>query len=110
LPVYRITPTIDLPLEWEGEVTPRQVNVIEPDQKVLFTIAVRPPDDVPVGEYTVNVEVEGHTGVEVIDAGEKDFTIKLVATGSLTGTLVLVLILVAMVLGIAVASVKIARR
>lgn len=110
LPVYRITPQIDLPLEWEGEVVPRQVSVIQPDQKILFTIQVRPPDDVPVGEYTINVEVEGHSGVEIVDAGEKDFTIKLVATGSLTGILLLVIILVVMVLGIAVASVKIARR
>ena len=110
LPVYRVTPEISLPLEWEGEVTPRQVSVIEPDQKMLFTISVRPPVDVRVGEYTVNVEVEGHSGVEVIDAGEKNFTVKLVASGGATGTLILMVVLVVMVLGIAVASVKIARR
>ena len=92
-PVYRVAPEItQLPLEWESEMTPRQASVIEPGDKVLFTITVRPPEDVPVGEYTVNVEVEGHSGVEVIDGGEKSFTIKLVATGSLTGTLVLVIV------------------
>jgi len=110
LDVYRVRPEMDLPLEWESQLTPEEVEVIEPDQKVLFTAQIKPPIDVAVGEYTIKVECEGHSGVEVIEAKEKDFTVRVVAQGNLAGTLFLVIILVLLVLGIAIASVKISRR
>jgi len=65
---------------------------------------------VAVGEFVVKVESEGYCGVEVIEATAKDFTVRVVASGNLTGTVLLVVVLIALVLGIAVASVKISRR
>jgi hypothetical protein len=108
--VNRIRPKMNLPLDWEGEITPEEAESLEPDQKILFTADIRPPKDVVVGEYTITVETEGHSGVEVIDAKDKDFTVRVAASGNITGTMALVALLVALVLGIAVASVKIARR
>ncbi|HUT25748.1 MAG TPA: NEW3 domain-containing protein [Sumerlaeia bacterium] len=108
--VNRIRPKMNLPLDWEGEIAPEEAESLEPDQKILFTADIRPPEDVVVGEYTITVETEGHSGVELIDAKEKDFTVRVVASGNITGTMALVALLVALVLGIAVASVKIARR
>ena len=110
LALHRVTPKMDLPLEWEGELTPREVNTIEPGQKTLITADIKPPLDVAVGEYTIKVEAEGYSGVETIESKEKDFTVRVAAQSSLTGTLVLVAVLVVLVLGIAVASVKISRR
>ena len=110
LAVTRVTPRVDLPLEWESELTPRQAPVIDPDQKVLFTLDITTPPDVEVGDYTINVETEGHCGVELIEAPEKDFTVRVAAKGNITATIVLVGLLVALVFGIAIASIKIARR
>jgi len=110
LALHRVTPTMDLPLEWEGVLTPREVGTIEPGQKTLITADIKPPLDVAVGEYTIKVEAEGYSGVETIESKEKDFTVRVAAQSSLTGTLVLVAVLVVLVLGIAVASVKISRR
>ncbi|MDD5706364.1 MAG: NEW3 domain-containing protein [Kiritimatiellae bacterium] len=110
LEVRRVTPKLDLPLEWEGELEPETVEVIAPDQKMLFTARLRPPAKVAVGEYVVKVEAEGYCGMEVIEPGEKDFTVRVAAAGNLTGSVLLVGILVVLVLGIAVASVKISRR
>lgn len=110
LAVHRVNPEMDLPLEWEGEIVPREAETIDPDQKVLFTAKLRPPKNVSVGEYFIKVETKGHSGVETIEAKPKDFTVKVAPQSHLTGTMLLVVILVALVLGIAVASVKIARR
>ena len=110
LAVRRVAPEMDLPLEWEGEIEPREAEIIDPDQKVMFTAHLRPPMGVSIGEYTVKMEAKGHSGVETIEAKEKDFTIKVAPESHLTGTILLVGVLVALVLGIAVASVKIARR
>lgn len=110
LTVHRVMARIDLPIEWEAETTPQQIEAIEPDQKILVTANIKPPTDVAVGEYMINVEAEGHSGVEIIEADEKDFTVRIVAESSLTATLLLVILLVVLVLGIAAASVKISRR
>jgi len=108
--VTRVTPEIDLPLEWEGELRPVDVAIIDPGQKVLFTADLQPPVDVSVGEYLVKVETEGYCGVEIIEADDKDFTVKIAPESNITGTVLLVGLLVLLVLGIAIASVKISRR
>ena len=110
LAVTRITPELDLPLEWEAELEPREIAVVDPGQKVLVTATVKPPLDVAVGEYVIKVETEGYCGVEIIEAKEKDFTVRVAAVGGLTGTILLVIVLIVLVLGIAIASVKISRR
>ena len=63
-----------------------------------------------VGEYTVKLKAEGHSGVEVVEAMDKNFTVRIASKSSITGTAILVTVLVVLVLGIAIASVKISRR
>lgn len=101
---------VDPPLEWEVELEPREIEVIEPGEKVLVTAKVRPPEGVPIGEYIMVLKCEGHSGVETVEALEKDFKVRIAAKGNITSTLVLVFVLVGLVLFIAIASVKISRR
>jgi hypothetical protein len=110
LALRRAAPELELPVDWEGELTPREVELIPPGQKTAFAVSVRPPEGVPVGEYAITIKCEGHSGIETVDAAEKDFTVRIAPKGSITGTAVLVAILVGLVLAIAVASVKISRR
>jgi hypothetical protein len=110
LALRKVTPEIDLPLEWEGETEPRLVDIIDPDQKLLFVAEGRPPTDVSIGEYTIKVACEGSAGVETVEAIDQDFTIRLVGKRNITGMAILVGVLILLVLMIAVASVKIARR
>ena len=99
-----------MPLEWEGELVPRKAAVIEAGAKKLFKVNISTPEDMSVGEYTVKVEAEGHSGVEIKEAQAKDFTIRVAAKSNITGTAVLVGLLVLLVVGIAIASIKISRR
>ena len=68
------------------------------------------PEDVDIGDYTTKIEAEGSSGVETIEAVEKTLTIRVAAESSVTGTVVLVGILIVLVIGIAIASIKISRR
>ncbi|GEM_PF-154604 len=110
LALRRVSPELVLPLEWEGALTPKSVELLEPGDKVLITADITPPQDVPVGEYTVTAECEGYSGIETVEAEDKDFTVRVVAESNITGTLILVGVLVALVLFIAIASIKISRR
>ena len=110
LELRRVAPKLDLPLDWEGEVDPPEVEQIAGDQKVMFTAHLRPPADVSIGEYTVKMQAEGYSGVEVIEATDKDFTVRISSQSSITGTAILVGALILLVVGIAVASIKISRR
>ena len=110
LVLRRVKATLDLPLEWEGQVVPKEADSIAGGEKTLFTVNLQLPPDVEVGEYTVKVQAEGHSGVEIIEALDKDFTVRIVSESSLTGTVILVGVLVVLVLVIAIASIKISRR
>ena len=110
LVLRRVAATLDLPLDWEGEVVPGEAEVIDGGAKALYTANVRPPEDVAVGEYMVRMHAEGHSGMEIVEAVYKDLTVRVASKTSITGTAVLVTILVLLVLGIALASIKISRR
>ena len=110
LELRRVTPELDLPLEWEGTLDPTEVAVINSGEKALYTAHINPPPEVEVGEFPVRIEAEGHSGVEIVEAEEKTFTVRVAAQSNITGTAILVGVLVVLVIGIAVASIKISRR
>ena len=105
-----VTPAIDLPLEWEAELNPGEVEVLDPGEKRLITVNILPPPGTVIGEYTMVLNCKGHSGIETVEAVQKDFKVRVAPKSRLTSTLVLVIILVGLVLFIAIASVKISRR
>jgi len=110
LALRAVTPSIDPPLEWIAELEPRELEVLEPGEKKLVKATIQPPADVAIGEYTMVLKCEGHSGIETVDATEKDFKVRIAPKSNITGTLILVAVLIALVLFIAIASVKISRR
>lgn len=110
LALRNVRPEIDVPLEWEDSIEPKEADFIEPGDKVIFTARAIPPSDVKIGEYSVKIEAEGYSGVETVEAVDKNFKIRVVRESNITGTLILVIILIVLVLGISIASIKIARR
>jgi len=105
-----VTPTLDLPLEWEGELTPARIDLIHGKEKVLLKGTITPSADVDVGEYKITVLAEGRSGIDVVESEPKDFTVRIAAESSITGTVILVAVLIVLVVGIAIASIKISRR
>ena len=110
LALRRVTPEINLPLEWEGVLTPKTMEVVEADEKASFVYEARPPADVAIGEYTLKIACEGYSGIETVEAIDQNFTVRVVAKQNVTGMAVIVGVVVLLVLIIAVASVRISRR
>jgi len=105
-----VTPQVDLPIEWIGSREPKSFAEIDPGEKTLVTAYLSPPEEVAIGDYTVNLSADGKSGIETIEAADKSFTVRIAAEANITGTIILVGILVALVFGIAIASIKISRR
>jgi len=110
LALRRVMPEIDPPMEWEATLTPEEVEAIEPGRKILITAELTPPQGVGVSEYITRIGAKAHSGIEIIEADEKEFAVRIAAKSNIGGTLILVLVLIVLVLGIAVASIKISRR
>jgi len=110
LALRNVAPKLNLPTEWEADVDPKSMPLIDPGDQSVVSLHLRPPKDVSVGEYTLKIDAEGKSGIENIEALEKNFTVRLAAESNVTGTVALVTVLVILVLGIAIASIKISRR
>ena len=110
LALRRVTPELELPIDWEGSLEPAEVEVLEPDKKRTIAATITPPPGVTVGEYTLTIQCDGHAGIETIEAEDKDFTVRIAPESNVTATAILVAVLIGLVLAIAIASVKISRR
>jgi hypothetical protein len=108
--VQNIKAELDLPYEWESEVDPTLIKLLEPDERTLIRILTRPPHDIAVGDYELGVEAQGQVGNENIESLEKNITIRIGARSNIAGNTILIGILVLLVLGIGLASIKISRR
>lgn len=110
LALRRVTPEIELPIDWEGSLEPAEVELLEPDKKRTIAATITPPPGVTVGEYTLTIQCDGHAGIETVEAEDKDFTVRIAPESNVTATAILVAVLIGLVLAIAIASVKISRR
>lgn len=98
------------PLDWTYTSQPDTIPRIAPGEKEPLTITLTPPDGQGVSETTVRVEAQGHVGEERIEAQEKNLTIRVKASVNLLRNALIIGTVVALVVGVAVASIKVSRR
>jgi hypothetical protein len=110
LALRRVTPELELPIDWEGSLEPAEVELLEPDKKRTIEATITPPPGVTVGEYALTIRCDGHAGIETVEAEDKDFNVRISPESNVTATAILVAVLIGLVLAIAIASVKISRR
>ena len=108
--VQNIKAALDLPYEWEEEVEPALIKILDPGERTPINITARPPFDIAVGDYELGVEAQGQVGTENIESLEKNITVRVGARSNIAGNTILIGILVLLVCGIGLASVKISRR
>ncbi|MFC1526169.1 NEW3 domain-containing protein [Candidatus Latescibacterota bacterium] len=108
--VQNVKAALDLPYEWQSEVDPSLIKILQPDERAPVTIAAAPPSDIAVGNYELGIEAQGQVGNENIESLEKNITIHVGARSNVAGNTILIGILVFLVVGIGVASVRISRR
>ena len=108
--VQNIKAELDLPYEWESQVEPNLIRLLEPNQRAPVQVLARPPLDIAVGEYELGIEAHGQVGTEDIQSLEKNIKIQLAAHSDIAGTTILVGIFILLVVAIGLASIRISRR
>jgi uncharacterized membrane protein len=110
LAVQNVKAVVDPPYEWQDQVDPILTKEIASGGKSPVIIKMIPPQDLSVGEYDVQVEAQGEVGNEKVESVEKSITVRVGASANVLGNVALIGALVVLVLGIALASIKISRR
>ncbi len=98
------------PMGWRYETTPDTLAGIRPGEKASITLALYPPAGLGVSEYDVRVEAVGWVGNEKVEAQEKDITIRVEARARIVRNALVIGGVIALVIGVAVVSIRASRR
>lgn len=108
--VQNIKAALDVPYEWQEEVEPALIKMLDRGERAPIHISAQPPADIAVGDYEIGIEAQGQVGTENIESLEKNITVRVGARSNVAGNAILVIILVLLVCAIGLASIKISRR
>ena len=98
------------PLGWTHSATPDTIALILPGEKEPITITLYPPEGMGVSEYDVRVEAAGFVGNEKVEAQEKDITIRVEARANILRNALIIGGVIALVVGVAITSIRVSRR
>ena len=98
------------PLGWTYTTKPDTLKRILPGEKEPVNITLVPPKDLGVSEYDVRVEAVGYEGNERVEAREKDITIRVEAQADIIRNAFIIGGVIALVIGVAVVSIRVSRR
>ncbi len=108
--VQNIEPQVDVPYEWQEQVEPTLIKLLEPGQRASVDIAAQPPETATVGDYDLGIKARGQVGTEDVESNEKNITISMTAPSNVAANIFLVGLLVLMVVGIGFSSIRLSRR
>ncbi|MBI92701.1 MAG: hypothetical protein CME05_05735 [Gemmatimonadaceae bacterium] len=98
------------PLGWTWSSQPDTIDRILPTEKEPVNITLTPPEEIGVSEYDVRIEAVGYEGEERIEAQEKDITIRVEERADVIRNALIIGAVIALVIGVAVGSIKVSRR
>ena len=110
LEVEEVHVVLTTPLGWTYTSVPDTIARILPGEKEPVNLTLTPPDDLGVSEYDVRVEAFGYEGEEKIEAQEKDITIRVEARANIFRNVLIIGGVIALVIGVAIGSIKVSRR
>jgi hypothetical protein len=98
------------PLDWTYTTQPDTIDRILPGDKEPVNITLVQPPDLGVSEYDIRVEAIGYEGNERIESQEKDITIRVEAQADIVRNALIIGGVIALVIGVAVVSIRVSRR
>ncbi|MFT5087378.1 MAG: hypothetical protein ACI906_000159 [Candidatus Latescibacterota bacterium] len=98
------------PLDWTYSTTPELIERIPSGEKLAVTALLIPPAEQKVGEYDVRVEAIGFCDGEKVEASEKELTIRVTASAHLGQNILILVGVFALIIGVAIVSIKASRR
>ena len=100
----------DPPLNWQKTVDPALIPSLEVGEEQRVTVTVSPPAEVAVGKYEIRLQSSSLSDNQPIDGDDKTMTVEIVAQTEVTGIALVMAAIVALVLGIVVFGIRLARR
>ena len=110
LEVRRAHLVLTPPLDWTWSSQPETIDVIVPAEKEPVNITLVPPEGIGVSEYDVRIEAVAYEGEERVEAQEKDITIRVEERADVIRNALIIGAVIALVIGVAVGSIKVSRR
>ena len=110
LEVERVSLVLIPPMGWTYSSQPDTIGRILPSEKEPVNITLVPPAGLGESEFDVRIEAVGYEGNQRIEAPEKDITIRVKARAHIVRNAILVGVVIALVIGVAVVSIKASRR
>ena len=98
------------PLGWTASTNPDTIDRILPGEKEPITVTLHPPEGLGVSEYDVRIEAAGFVGNEKVEAQEKDITIRVEARANIIRNALIIGGVIALVVGVAITSIRVSRR
>lgn len=108
--VHDVKTTVEPPLRWEAEVEPEILDTLAPGEERQLRLVVRPPAEVPVGDYELRLQAESLASNRAVDAPEKIYRVRIEPKSGLTATALVLFLLLVLTAGIVVFGVRLARR
>ena len=101
---------VDPPMNWQKNVKPAVISVLNIADEKRVTIAVQPAAGISAGRYEIRVRTTALSDNQPIIAEDKIFTIEIQAEANLLGITLITILVTGLVLGIVVFGVKLSRR
>jgi hypothetical protein len=98
------------PYDWTTVINPELLDKIEPKEEIPADIQVILPEDMGTGIYDMQVVAKCLHEGEPIESPKKDVRINVKSKVNLLGTVIIVMVLVIAMLGVAVFTIRLARR
>ena len=92
-----------------GKMRKHFIRILPGDKEPVNITLVQPPD-LGVSEYDIRVEAIGYEGNERIESQEKDITIRVEAQADIVRNALIIGGVIALVIGVAVVSIRVSRR
>jgi len=101
----------DLPSnKWNANIQPELIAKLDREEEKEIKIIITPPSDVGVGASEVKIGAECEVDNELVEALEKNVTIKIGSRTNVMGSAVLIGALILLVVGIAILTIRLSRR
>ena len=100
----------DKPYDWIVSITPDLLDKIDPREEVPADISVILPEGIGTGIYDLRAVVKCQYQGQAVQSPDKEFRINVKSRVNVLGTIILVTALVVAMLGVAVFTVRLARR
>lgn len=100
----------ETPFDWASRLEPEVIATLEPEKDAPLIARFTPPDGVDMGDYVVRIKTEATSNNRLVKAEEKRVRVHVKSGSGIFSSLILLFALLAMVAGVVVFGLRLAKR